>query len=199
MKNIIISHFEFSDRTEENCYRYDLQTVRLCFQVFIRPDPQNPNYEIQLESKVSQPITNKTTATDLQISDISDANSPVTGGKKIMMFCSRVSKEDIQIRFFEESADKTEIWEDWGKLQKVHQKVGILFTTPEYTLDNIDSSRSVFIELVRPSDNQRSNRLPFQYVRKVQRSQEILVSRSDSGPPGYNQGQYGDRAAEIDW
>lgn len=176
--------------------------------MFIRPNPQNPNYEIQLKQKVSQPITNKTTATELKINDISDASSPVTGGKKIMIFCSRVSRDDIQIRFFEESADKTEIWEDWGKLQIVHHKVGISFTTPKYRLENIENSRSVFIELVRPSDKFRSSRLSFEYVcnvamnrkqYKVERSQEILNSLSDLGAHGYNQEQHGERAANDDW
>lgn len=172
----LIYKFQISDSSkDDDQMNRDLDTVRLCFQVTIR-NPTNPRRRIQFKPKVTRPIT--ITATELKIHDISDACSSAHGGKKIMISCNIFSNDDIQIRFFEEDAERNEIWVDWGKFQpyNVHQDVGIVFTTPKYGVENIVDIRNVFIELVRLSDNARSNRLPFQYVPDVT-NVEVVMTR----------------------
>lgn len=91
------------------------------------------------------------------------------GGEKILIFCNKVLKENIHIRFFEENAEDEEIWVAWGKFQPhdIHRGVGITFTTPKYGFKSIEKPANVFIELVRPIDGAKSNRLPFQFVPDV--------------------------------
>lgn len=114
---------------------------------------------------VSNIIQNKNYA-DLIILDISDATSPTTGGKKIMMFCSRVVKDDIKIRFYKENADKTVDWEAWVNVRPraIHRQVAIAFETPAYLTNDIEEPVAVFLQLVRPSDGLRGNPCYFRYV-----------------------------------
>lgn len=139
----------------------DMRSVRLCFQVTIHSDPQNLGHRRQLKSKVSQTITNKR---ELRIHDISDVYSPACGGKKIMIFCNKVSRDDIQIRFFEEDADQKQIWFAFARSLHVHSDSGISFTTPKYRLEDIVEPQNVFVEMLRPSDDAQSDRLVFRYV-----------------------------------
>ena len=57
---------------------------------------------------VSNVIRDKKSCNDLQIVDISENSSPVEGGKKIMLFCDKVHKDDIEVHFstFTKSKDK---------------------------------------------------------------------------------------------
>lgn len=55
--------------------RRDLHSVRLCFQVIVRPDPNNPKHKIQFEPKVSQVIFDKAVLEDLKIHNISATSS----------------------------------------------------------------------------------------------------------------------------
>lgn len=142
----------------------DVQSVRLCFQVTIQPDIQNRNSRRQLRSKVSQPITNKFAATNLRISEMSDNFSPASGGKRIFICCSAFSSNDIRIRFFEKNAENEEIWFDFCEFQRYNVGRNTSITTPRYRLENISTVHNVLIELVRPSDMERSDPLPFQYV-----------------------------------
>ena len=76
--------------------KMDMNSVRLCFQVFI---PWNQDGMIAGPKIVSDVIKDKRVHENLKIVDISDNFSPVKGGKKIIMFTSKVKHEDIKIRF----------------------------------------------------------------------------------------------------
>lgn len=185
-----INPFDLSACGEDDLKR-DIHKVRLCFQVIYCPDPQNRAHRAQFEPIVSQPITNNKAAADIKIHDISDTCSPASGGKKIMIFCNKIAKEDIEVRFYEEDAKKEQTLIGLGAFQpnNVHRDVAIAFKTPKYCLTTVGGkSPRIFIEMVRPSDNARSNRIPFQYVpdandvdavrlrkqRKVEKSEDLL-------------------------
>ena len=65
---------------------------------------------------------------DLCIAEISHYSASVEGGLKMMLFCEKISKEDIQIRFFEEQNNQI-VWEDYGQFQPhhVHKQVLKMF------------------------------------------------------------------------
>ena len=71
----------------------ELNQICLCFQVFI-PEDQKGQYVA-----VSNVIKNKRIHEDLQIINISENSATVNGGKKILLFTSKISKDDIQVRF----------------------------------------------------------------------------------------------------
>ena len=48
---------------------------------------------------VSSVIRDKKVHSDLQIFDYSDDTSPVEGGKKILLFCDKINKDDIEVHF----------------------------------------------------------------------------------------------------
>lgn len=56
-----------------------------------------------------------------------------------------MAKEDISVRFYEESADGTVVWEGLGDFQhaNVHKQVAISFRTPRYKNTDIDRSVNV--------------------------------------------------------
>lgn len=71
---------------------------------------------------------------DLTICRLTETSGPVAGGKEILLFCDKIAKDDIQIRFFEEAQDGTVVWEALGDFQPsdVHKQYGICFRTPRY-------------------------------------------------------------------
>lgn len=157
-----INPFDLSVHGEDDLSR-DIHEVRLCFQVIYNLDPTNRARRAQFEPIVSQPITSKP---DVTIYDISDIYSPASGGKKIMIFCDKITKGDIEIRFYEEDANETQTLIGLGvfQLHNVHRNVAIAFNTPAYQLKPVEKRTDVFLEMVRKSDNERSNRIPFHYV-----------------------------------
>lgn len=189
-----INPFDLSAYGEDDLKR-DTDKVRLCFQVIYNPDPQNRALTAQFPPIVSQPIINNKAESDVKIHEISETFSPASGGKKIIIFCSKIARKDIEIRFYEEDAGKKQTLIGFGSFEpsNVYQDVVIVFTTPKYDYKYVDGRpRNIFIELVRPSDNARSNRLPFQYVpdatnvdvvkfkkqMKIEKSKKLLLSLS---------------------
>lgn len=115
---------------------------------------------------VSNIIRDKKYVGDFKIRDISDSSSPAIGGKKIMIFCDKVSKDDIQILFYRENSDETICWEAWAQFERknVHHQSGIAFKTPAYETIDIEEPVNVYLQLVRPSDDRRSEPVYFKYV-----------------------------------
>lgn len=140
----------------------DLNVVRLCFQTFLlKPDGRHT----PLKPVVSEPIYDKKSKTDLIIVDVSDNSSSVAGGKKIILLCEKVVKDDIAVRFFEE-IDGKPVWEAYGNFtqKNVHRQVAISFKTPPYKTIDIEYSVSVYMQIQRTSDKMTSEALPFFYT-----------------------------------
>ncbi|XP_046387413.1 proto-oncogene c-Rel-like isoform X2 [Ischnura elegans] len=142
----------------------DLNAVRLCFQVFLEGSERG-KFNQPLTPVVSDPIYDKKAMSDLVICKLSDCTCSVAGGKEIILLCEKVAKEDIQIRFYEES-DGQLVWEGFGDFQPthVHKQVAISFRTPRYKKLEVESSVKVCIQLRRPSDGATSEPLPFEFI-----------------------------------
>ncbi|XP_073824998.1 uncharacterized protein isoform X2 [Musca autumnalis] len=142
----------------------DLNSVRLCFQVFMESD-QKGRFTQPLPPVVSEPIYDKKAMSDLVICRLCSCSATVLGNTQIILLCEKVAKEDIAVRFFEEKNGQL-VWEAYGEFQHtdVHKQTAIAFKTPRYHTIDITEPAKVFIQLKRPSDGVTSEPLPFEYV-----------------------------------
>lgn len=85
----------------------------------------------------------------------------------------QITKEDIQIRFYEER-DGVLIWEDYGEFQpaQVHKQVAICFKPPRYHNSELSDSVKVLVQLKRPSDGATSEPVPFEYLPVLDRKRK---------------------------
>ncbi|XP_016987284.2 embryonic polarity protein dorsal isoform X1 [Drosophila rhopaloa] len=142
----------------------DLNSVRLCFQVFMESE-QKGRFTSPLPPVVSEPIFDKKAMSDLVICRLCSCSATVLGNTQIILLCEKVAKEDITVRFFEEKNGQC-VWEALGEFQHtdVHKQTAITFKTPRYHSPEITEPAKVFIQLRRPSDGVTSEALPFEYV-----------------------------------
>merc|ERR1712227_158170 len=139
----------------------DLNAVKLCFQVFLE-NPSSPGkYTVILPPVCTRPIYDAKAKKELQIMDMSDNTAPADGGKKIIILCEKVSKEDIKVRFYDYHG-----WEEWADFGSsgVHKQYAISLTAPRYHNVNIREPVRVCVELVKPSDDSRSEEEEFFYT-----------------------------------
>lgn len=146
-------HMEFPDSI-------DLNSVRLCFQVFIQ-GPQK-KFNVPLKPIVSNPIYDKKANEDLIICKLSVCSAPVSGGTEVILLCGKISRDDIRIRFFE-VRNEWLFWEGFADFQpvNVHKQVAIVFRTPAYCNQEITEPVGVQIQLQKKSDGSTSKPLPF--------------------------------------
>ncbi|XP_037048462.1 embryonic polarity protein dorsal-like [Bradysia coprophila] len=150
---------------KDNLKSINLHQIRLCFEVFLVPDPTKN--VIPLEPVVSDIICDKhKTNVKLRIFEKSDNCSAACGDKKIFILCDKVDKRDIRVRFYETGTDNSVIWQDLAKFQPkdVHKQVAISFRTPKYRDQTITKPVNVFFRLETISDGTYSDPIPFQYV-----------------------------------
>ncbi|KAG5261256.1 hypothetical protein AALO_G00301800 [Alosa alosa] len=138
---------------------YDLNAVRLCFQVSITM----PNGELHpLKPVVSHPIyDNRAPNTaELKICRVNRNSGSCRGGDEIFLLCDKVQKEDIEVRFFRDS------WEGKGTFSQadVHRQVAIVFRTPSYCDIHLTEPVRVKMQLRRPSDREVSEPMDFQFL-----------------------------------
>ncbi|KAE8278902.1 Transcription factor p65 Nuclear factor [Larimichthys crocea] len=138
---------------------FDLNSVRLCFQASITL----PTGELfPMEPVVSQPIyDNRAPNTaELKICRVNRNSGSCKGGDEIFLLCDKVQKEDIEVRFFQDS------WEGKGTFSQadVHRQVAIVFRTPPYRDTNLSEPIRVKMQLRRPSDREVSEPMDFQYL-----------------------------------
>ncbi|XP_078260883.1 proto-oncogene c-Rel [Rhinoraja longicauda] len=139
---------------------YDLNVVRLCFQVFL-PD-QHGSFTRALPPVVSNPIfDNRAPNTaELKMCRVNKNTGTVKGGDEIFLLCDKVQKDDIEVCFF------TPNWEAKGSFSQVdvHRQVAIVFRTPAYCKTDITEPVSVKMQLRRPSDQEVSEPMEFRYL-----------------------------------
>lgn len=68
----------------------DLNSVRLCFQVFLEGS-QKGKFTTPLKPVVSEPIFDKKSMSDLVITKLSHCNAPIVGGQEMILLCEKVS------------------------------------------------------------------------------------------------------------
>lgn len=138
---------------------FDLNTVCLCFQVYIR-DPTRGL--VALPFLVSQPIyDNRAPNTaELKICRVNKNSGTCLGGDEIFLLCDKVQKEDIEVVFALGN------WEARGSFSQadVHRQVAIVFRTPAYHDPGIRQPVKVQMQLRRPSDKEVSEPMEFQYL-----------------------------------
>ncbi|KAM8899980.1 transcription factor p65 [Spinachia spinachia] len=138
---------------------FDLNSVRLCFQASFT---LASGEQIPLEPVVSQPIyDNRAPNTaELKICRVNRNSGSCKGGDEIFLLCDKVQKEDIEVRFFQDS------WEGKGTFSQadVHRQVAIVFRTPPYPEANLSEPIKVKMQLRRPSDREVSEPMDFQYL-----------------------------------
>lgn len=157
----------------------NLHCLRLCFQVLTKiADSQ---YVI-LGHAVSNEIMDKKSHGLPKIVEISTTKSPVQGGERILLFCDRVKRNDISIIFYEEEKIGNVIRRVWehelkhenSKSLRIHHQFGIAFHTPSYKDLSIDEARQTFIQLYRPSDQEYSEPLKFEFTPNKQKTRSTF-------------------------
>jgi len=138
----------------------NLNCIRLCFQVFLKTD----DGLFPLAPVVSNVIRDKKSHSDLQIVDYSDDSCPVQGGKKIVLLCEKVCKDDIEVHFtlYTKAGEPVTSKGDFG-VNDVHKQYGISLKTPPYPNLNITSPVKVSMYLYKPSDRSTSEPVDFWY------------------------------------
>lgn len=148
-------------KTNEITPEVDLTVLRLKFEVFIRGQTK---YDIPLNPVYSEPIYNATAYPSLSICRLSRCSCSTNGGETILLFCDKVNKDDVDVKFFEE-INGVVVWEANGTIQHVHKKFGISLETPKY--GGPTSMRGIikcFIQLRRISDGEISEPRQFDYI-----------------------------------
>ncbi|XP_067136281.1 nuclear factor NF-kappa-B p110 subunit-like isoform X2 [Centruroides vittatus] len=151
------------DLANEESKRINLHVVRICFEAGIFEDGTQWQ---SLCKTYSDPIANqKSTDTgELKITRIDKCSGSCKGGDEVFLLCERVNKKDIKIKFFEEK-DGESRWEAEADFtdSDVHHQVAIVFKTPPYRNIDINQSVIVAVQLFRPSDNETSKSIQFEY------------------------------------
>lgn len=169
--------------------RFDFQ-VRLCFEAFKIED--NRTWTPIAAPVFSNPINNRKSAQtgELRIVRLSKPTGSVMGNDELILLVEKVSKKNIKVRFFEENDDGEIVWESYAKFREsdVHHQYAIVCQTPTYKDKDVEREVAVSIELIRPSDDERSfPPLPFRYKprdaivsRKRRRTCSTLTSSNNS-------------------
>ncbi|XP_023306641.2 nuclear factor NF-kappa-B p110 subunit [Lucilia cuprina] len=148
---------ELYKQTEKEAKDMNLNQVRLCFEAFRIED--NKSYTPIAAPVYSNPINNRKSAQtgELRITRLSIATGNVAGGDDLILLVEKVSKKNIKVRFYE-MVDDEQVWEAFATFREsdVHHQYAIVCRTPAYKDKDIDKAVEVFIELVRPSDDERS-------------------------------------------
>ncbi|KAI4530127.1 hypothetical protein R6Z07F_017486 [Ovis aries] len=144
---------------EEQRGDYDLNAVRLCFQVTVRDPAGRP---LRLAPVLSHPIfDNRAPNTaELKICRVNRNSGSCLGGDEIFLLCDKVQKEDIEVYFTGPG------WEARGSFSQadVHRQVAIVFRTPPYADPSLQAPVRVSMQLRRPSDRELSEPMEFQYL-----------------------------------
>eukprot|EP00092_Neocalanus_flemingeri_P005309 GFUD01005717.1.p1 GENE.GFUD01005717.1~~GFUD01005717.1.p1 ORF type:complete len:913 (-),score=220.83 GFUD01005717.1:325-3063(-) len=163
-QQIRVDPFQTGFTHKTNPQNIDLNVVRLAFQVFLEGNEKGA-FTFALKPVVSDPIFDKKAKCDLTICRLTETSGPVAGGKEILLFCDKITKDDIQIRFYEEQNGHL-IWEGFGDFQPsdVHKQYGICFRTPRYKNIEIEQPLQVQLQLKRPSDGAVSESRSFEFI-----------------------------------
>ena len=97
-KEIRVDPYRAGFRHSESPATLDLNAVRLCFQAFLESPSHPGKYNVVLPPVSSNTIYDAKAKKELQMMDISDVSSPLEGGKKIIILCEKVTREDIKVR-----------------------------------------------------------------------------------------------------
>ncbi|XP_037952157.1 nuclear factor NF-kappa-B p110 subunit-like isoform X2 [Teleopsis dalmanni] len=150
---------ELRKQTEKEAKEMNLNQVRLCYEAF--KIEENKSWTRIAAPIYTKFINNRKSAQtgELRICRLSIASGSVNGGEDIILLVEKVSKKNIKVRFYEVDEDDEVIWEDYAKFREsdVHHQYAITCQIPPYKDKNIEKPVDVLIELLRPSDDERSS------------------------------------------
>jgi len=161
---------------------FDLNKVRLAFQVFLQVPGQNGKMtSIPVpDIKVSQTIMDRKSFGDLKIENYSDNCAPFEGSKKILLFTERVTKDDIEVHFaYTDPTDGSyAVLKGLFGPNDVHHQYGIALTTPPFPNFNVTFPVETQMYLVKKSEPScRSESVPFTfYPTKVEEKKPVIVA-----------------------
>ena len=116
---------------------------------------------------VSNIIHDRKADVELSIVDCSDNCADVTGGKKILIFCEKVVKDDIEVRFdYTDEGGLVHTLHGNFTPSQVHKQYGIAFTTPAFTSQRIVQKVQAEMYLYKRSTSDRSNSIDFYFLPK---------------------------------
>lgn len=139
----------------------NLDAVRLCFQVIFFNTNGKRAFTILTDA-----IKNKKKSGAPKIHEISSTKSCISGGEQIMLFCGKVQKDDIRVVFYDESSN----WKCELTAIKVHHQYGISFRTPPFNDIGVYAKKLVLLKLYRPSDQESSDSISFEYYVRSENS-----------------------------
>ncbi|XP_028982160.1 embryonic polarity protein dorsal [Diachasma alloeum] len=157
-----LNPFPCSGWEDSDISAIDFNSVRLCFQLVTEnPITKKPQ---AVCSVVSEPIYDKKKFNVLEICRLTTHTGSAAGGTELTMLCRKVARSDIQVRFFEEKEGRV-VWQAFADPKYLYffKQISIKLRTPAYHNVNVSEPVSVFIQLVRPSDGDMSEPVPFQF------------------------------------
>jgi len=180
-RSIRVDPYRQGFRHMENTGTIDLNAVKLCFQAFLETPGQPGKYTTVLDPVCSVPVFDAKAKKELVIMDISETEAPVEGGKKIILLCEKVLREDVKVRFW----DPLSGWEGWGQFsaQGVHKQFGISLVTPAFPPDLAPgvTRHRVRLELVRPSDEACSEPVDFYFTAASAPRPAVAADKENTG------------------
>jgi len=181
-RGIRVDPYRQGFRHMENTGTIDLNAVKLCFQAFLETPGHPGKYTTVLDPVCSVPVFDAKAKKELVIMDISETKAPVEGGKKIILLCEKVLREDVKVRFW----DPLSGWEGWGQFsaQGVHKQFGISLVTPAFphSLAPGVTRHRVKLELVRPSDEACSEPVDFYFTAASAPRPAVTADKENTGP-----------------
>jgi len=157
---------------------FDLNRIRLAFQVFLQPHGPNGKSIMVRQVVTSQVIMDRKTHGDLKIENYSDNRAPFEGGKKILLFTEKVIRDDIEVHFgYTNPTDGTQnTLHGHFSPNDVHHQFGIALTTPVFTnFHNVTSTVEAQMYLFKKSDGQMSEPVPFYFHPKEEQEERKPV------------------------
>lgn len=157
----------------------NLSAVRLCFQVFLKLKDGSLK---PLRPIVTNVIKDKKRSGSVQILEISDTQIPLEGNKKILFFCDRMQKSDMELKLVEKNAKGVDVWTHFvpHSQMKPSRFGGVSFIAPPYKESTATQPIKVQLILTRLSDQKSSEPVHLIYVPKVRMTLDDL----DENPEG---------------
>merc|ERR1711860_295840 len=158
----------------------DLNKIRLAFQVYLKPQGEVGPAILVKDVAVSEIIADSRACGNLKIVDYSDNTSPFIGGKKILLFTEKVSKDDIEVHFsYHDPTDgSSKTLKGNFSPNDVHRQYGIALTTPAFPHFNITTKIEAQMYLVSKKEpDLPCNEIPFEfYPNVIEEKKPVIVA-----------------------
>ena len=86
----------------------------------------------------------------------------------MMLFCSHISDNDIEVRFYRTDSTGAVVWESVVDIKRpmcrIHKGIGISIMAPAYESLQIRKSFNIYLQLRRPSDHKSCKPIAITYL-----------------------------------